>query len=850
MDTIGIDAVRQSLANPEIYGLYQLVWDKANSQIPAGNSSDADRLTRSQIAKEAAFVVLMDRKPENGSIVSLSLSEKQQLIARSTGLLEEINTAVGFQSGFVFYQEWQSRSKELINYLVAYDLLKAVSEATGGLGNAKDSLIAFTAHLYHRAMDTYTVFIWQFKFFEYQFNNHSIMTASALGLSAIIFNDNESPDPDYQPQNWINAGLWNLDNTLWVENGIYPRVSEPDTIAGYAEGPGYFDYGFENAFAFLRAFYNFLPDGYYPVTFNSITRDIRNPWYDPSYDSLYEWIHRIRLPDGSLPAIHDSPVFFGTSIIALSGKSRYNIPNPSYPPDDPMFRTQYIATLVSQGTYDIPPFQPLPLAGSLVFRSSWEPDAIYLHFIGKHGIPLSGAKAHHQGDASGFSLMANGELLAIDPGYPGAGEVSAVNKPTDHNLILVNGSGPLPPIGEAVSVETNTAWIENFFNTPLLDYGEVHASYFGVEVARKALFVNDNFFILGDFLTSANQNTYTFQFHGNGLYGGDPHGPEGSFLPDFGNQQGIYERDSTSLLVHVTATGGAPAYSFATDSLATGTSQYRDYSKMLVERQGIASAGFLSVFYPYEISVPEVIYVNTSPEISAVYIGSAPFEGLAFIRNEPEMTTIPASTSGIPVDITGNGTFTFAGFSNGLFLSLFLGNGDSLWFDTQIYIAADSRKTIAYEKTGEEEYGGYVSDSGWVSFFTEVELVPQSGNILACYNDLTANLVHVHFGGTTVFSLVVAEGVSDSVTVSSDPMFSVRPALQPGMYMLETDCRETSTAGIVVMSVTGQRILSERIRLVQGKNQHLLDIRDKSPGCYLVDITCMKKRQVVKIIHP
>ncbi|NQV01137.1 MAG: hypothetical protein HQ542_00695, partial [Bacteroidia bacterium] len=416
LDTTQIEIIRNTLSDPKIFSIYELVWNHANSAIPAGNTTDNERFTRSTIAKEAAFVALMNRKPANGSIIPLTPIEHEQLTAKSEQLLEEINTAVGFQSGWIFYQEWQHRSKELINYLIAYDLLRGQELAVGSLQLAKDSLIEFTAHLYHRAMATYTILIWQFKFFEYQFNNHSIMTASALGLAAVIFNDHEDPDPDYKPQNWIDAGLWNLDNTLWRENGIYPRCSEPDTVAGYAEGPAYFEYGFENAFPFIRALWNFLPDGTYPMTFNSVLRNIRNPWYDPNYTNLYEWMNLIRMPNGSSPAIHDSPIGFGTSITALSGNHRFNIPNPLYPPTDVMWRTQYIATNVPEGSFPDTLFRALPEAGSLLFRSSNDPDAVFLHLIGKHGIPLSGAKAHHQGYASSFSLMANGELLAVDPG--------------------------------------------------------------------------------------------------------------------------------------------------------------------------------------------------------------------------------------------------------------------------------------------------------------------------------------------------------------------------------------------------------------------------------------------------
>jgi len=54
----------------------------------------------------------------------MTVADHDSLILKSRILLENMNTDVGFQPGWVFYQEWQHRSKELISYLVAYDLLR------------------------------------------------------------------------------------------------------------------------------------------------------------------------------------------------------------------------------------------------------------------------------------------------------------------------------------------------------------------------------------------------------------------------------------------------------------------------------------------------------------------------------------------------------------------------------------------------------------------------------------------------------------------------------------------------------------------------------------------------------
>jgi hypothetical protein len=333
LDSSSIEEIRSTLSNPVVIDLYLSIWNNANSAIPQEDTSDGARLTRAIIAREAAFAVLMNQKWDNGTITELQPAERDSLTAKALNLLKTMNTHVGYQSGWVFYQEWQHRSKELIFYLTAYDLLKGA-----GISNqtARDSLIHFTGNLYHRAMDTYTILFIHLRFFDFQFDNHSIMTASALGLAAVVLNDHEDTNADYQPQNWINAGLWNLDNTLWIENGSYPRVSEPDTLAGYAEGPGYFNY----AFPFIRSLWNFLPDDSIAVTFNQTLRKIRNPWYDPSYYRIYDWMNKIRMPDGTEPAIHDSPIDFRTSITALSGRSEYNLPFPGITYDDPFIRIQ------------------------------------------------------------------------------------------------------------------------------------------------------------------------------------------------------------------------------------------------------------------------------------------------------------------------------------------------------------------------------------------------------------------------------------------------------------------------------------------------------------------------------
>ncbi len=743
-DSLEIPVVRNSLTDPDIQPLYNPVWWNAGNIIPSGNSTYTDRFARAGIAREAAFIYLMDRKPAGNTIVSLTQADRDTMLNRAIMLLESMNTEVDVGTFWTFYNPWQHRSKELISYLIAYDHLRGAGVPEGLLQTARNKLVLFAGNLYQKAMASYTFL--NLQFFTYQFNNHSIMTASALGLAAVILAEHTSTNINQQPLNWINAGLYNLDNTLWMENGVYPRVSEPDTLAGYAEGPNYFKYGFENAFPFIRAMGNFLPDGLYPVTFGSNTRHIKNPWFDDRFDRIYDWMNRIRMPDGSSPAIHDSYAGFGTTITALSGKPRFNWLNPGFTPNELTIRSQYIATHIPHGEISDSLFQPLPAAGSLVFRSSWSWDAIYMHFIGKHGIALTGAKAHHQGDASSFSLSAFGQLLAVDPGYPGASQASLTNKPEDHSLILVNGSGPLPPNGELVSTSTNTAYIEHYFDTPMLDYGEVRVSYSGAEIIRRNLFVRNRYFLLADFLSSTSSKTYTWQLHGHGIAGGAPASPEEAYYPDYSNYQGRYRRDSVSLLVRVSTPGTVPEFNHSTDSMAIAGG-FRKYSRMTA-RQNAANTVFLSALCPVIPSDSVSLLAQQTSQAAVYQILSGGFRDLVFSSFAGVPVTIQPDSVMSWQPVTGNGKVNFYSETDeGLFSTAFIREGDSLKAGNRQIIQVVPEGDIAWMHCDSILAAGFISGAATARLYSGGPMLPIYGPVQSVGYDPVSGMLVVQFSG-------------------------------------------------------------------------------------------------------
>jgi hypothetical protein len=850
LDSLEVPFVRSTLADPEILSLYGSVWSNAHSPVPPGNTGSDDRIARAMIAKEAAFVVLMDREYNAGVIDPLPAAERDTLVNKSVGLLESLNSAVGYQSGLSFYQEWQHRSKELITYLIAFDLLRGAGIPEEQLKPAEDSLLAFTAHLYQRAMATYTVYFLQLHFFTYQVNNHSIMTASALGLAALIFNSHEDTDPNYQPANWINAGLWNLDNTLWMENGSYPRVSEPDSLAGYAEGPNYFEYAFQNAFPFIRSMGNFLPDDSVAVTFNGVARNINNPWFDPRYDRLYDWMNRIRMPDGSSPPIHDSRNGFGTVITALSGNPAYNLANPGYSANDPFIRTQYIAAHMSHGAIQDSLFQALPQAGSLVFRSSWDTGAVYMHVIGKHGIALSGAKSHHQGDATSFILFAYGQLLADDAGYAGASLGSAVENATNHNLVLVNGYGPQPPTGEFVSTQTNTCHIENFFHTPLLDYGEVRTSYLGSDIIRKTLFVRSSCFFMTDFITSPLVNNYTFQLHGNGSYGHLPTDPEGAFLPDTIHGKCYYIRDSVHLVAQVLTPEGPGRFSLLPDSLAVSGDVFRHTTKFLVSRNNTDSALFLTTLYPYLGTEPDLSAVYPSGKTIATHLSDSGHHDLIFASLTGAETTLPSDSSGLSGSVTGNGKINFVSEeSDGTFSTAFIQSGTNLTLGGQNFIRTDRPLDVASENSGNNYISGFVSDSGVVELYTPVEVHIISGNVSSFENHPAGKTVQINFSGKCNFQL--APGLDINEGKVPDRGISVIAYPNPscnGLYNLTIFTDREGMAAISVNDLSGRNLSCSDVWLRKGISQCNLDLAAKPAGCYILSIRQSPRIAEIRLI--
>ena len=313
-----IAALKTSLASGKNINLYTEVYSNAISPAPAGNDLIGDKQSRAGIAKNAAFCFLLGVKPSGNTTTTLSATEKNNLKNASRILIEQLNTYVNILSNDSTenYNLWQWTSKQIIDYVSAYDLLRGGGATETELAVAKKALKIFTGNLYHEATKPDL----GFSFFQSTKNNHALMTAGAIGLSAVVLNNLQDTIEMYQPTKWINAAMWNIHNVLWWD---MKSQSSVDKISGYAEGPYYFKYAFCNLLPFFRAVGYYIKDTTTWYQFQDINRKIRNPWFDTNYLKIYDWFEAIRLPDGRMPAIEDSYTYCSFPELAILRNSKY-----------------------------------------------------------------------------------------------------------------------------------------------------------------------------------------------------------------------------------------------------------------------------------------------------------------------------------------------------------------------------------------------------------------------------------------------------------------------------------------------------------------------------------------------
>jgi hypothetical protein len=728
--------VQASLTAPNRHALYQTVWADVQGAPPADNTSASGRRARATWAKNAAFVLLLNRQPAGTNLAPVPDAAHDALVASTRGLLESLNSDVepfATWSG-ASYDNWQWRSKELIDYLIAYDLLRGAGETAPSLAAGQARLQAFAGNLYRQSTTPFM----GVSFYSAVKNNHTLMTAAALGMAAVVLNGTSSTDANQQPSRWASAGLYTIDNVLWRDA---QRQSDSTQVAGYAEGPYYCKYALLNCLPYFRAMGNFLSDGRLPYTFGSSTRSIRNPFFDPKYDQLYEWLTAIRLPDGRLPALEDSYVDMGVPELALTGKPQYV--KPMY--FDKMsgtgmaselaqlrdvtvdMRAAWLAAAVAPTAPTHPALTVLPSSGNLIFRSGADSAATYLHVYGRGGMAQSNSGGHNQGDASSFILESQGQLLALDPGYLSYGRRAEVGAATNHNLVLVDGAGPA--LGTPGATNSAPAAIQRTFQTPQLSYGEVTTAYQNASLTRKTLFVRNTYFLLADAVSAAAPHAYTWQLHGYGLEGGTA--TTGTFAGGLAEHEGVWQKNGVRLLAHVAATGNSATYTTATNLHETTYNTAENHTTLLVQQTGAAQTQFLAALYPYATQAPQV--ATTSQAATAALATAADgFIDVAFAQAD---TLLRTDASGrLPQAVQADGLLNFySAEANGDFAQLFVQAGTTLQVGPVAVLTSTRRADVSWQRSGPGHYAGYASRATTLTLALDSAPTAVRGTSVASY---------------------------------------------------------------------------------------------------------------------
>lgn len=771
--------IRSSLGSGENLLLFQSVSANAFSEIPTGTSL-AERIERSHIAKNAAFVNILGKKYDSGSIVDLSPEESQTLIDKVITILEtfpaDIDRITILNPGI--YDSWQWRSKEMIDFSIAYDLLIGSGVEADSLIDAKSHLQEFAGNLYTESTRDIAPPIYPFSFFDLVFNNHTIMTAAALGMTAIVINDAVSSDDAKKPLNWINTAMWTIENTHFIDA---KRQSEPGVIGGFAEGPSYLRYGMLNFLPMMRAMGNFAPSGSLTHTFNGIPRSIPNPWFDDRYDYLFSWMAKIRMPDGRMPAIEDTYValYFpelaqmkNPDYIWTNDYSRLRVASSlnsqlTFASTDS--RANYIASLPETGAADAPLFEALPVSGNLIFRSGTDSNSIFLHATAKNGIARSSSYGHNQADVTSFLIYAYGLDLALDPGYVSYSNRDLTGNADNHNMILVNGSGP--SIGSPQFSNDADGFIENTFSHAGLDYGETRTSYLNADITRSFLFVRKEYFLLSDFVASSAANNYTWQLHGYGIEGGNPDA-EGTFTSDFDNQRGTWTRNGVSLTVHCTAGSTGTGYSVIQDLHEISYNTTESHSVMNVTKNSVSDAQFVSFLYPYQTPAYSSSTLAAAG-LSALKISSDSYTDIIFSQEGSSLQTLSAEVSGLEEDISSDAAMTFFSVENSTAFEAaqwMIKNGTDLRFGSGQLLISDTPADVALLRTSITSFSGYVSRACTLTFYLNRTTVSASGDSLDSWSNPTSASVRMIFSGSSYFSI----NTDDPLPVELTSFFAAR----------------------------------------------------------------------------
>lgn len=824
-----LPALRQWIGgDPENFSLYQgLYADAWGANPPQTLVTNGDRRIAAHTAKNCAYVLLLNRKPvPPQTLDSLTTTEANSLRTKAINLLQRMNTDVEVYPDFGNYL-W--RANELVDNLIAYDLLKGAGVPDSSLDSARSLL-----HEYLTAFHTQVAFnTFGLGLTSLHVDNHTLRAVGALGMGAVVLNNATSSSVDGQPQKWIQTALWNIDNVLWRSP---VRQSEPGQIGGYAEGPHYLRFGMRHNLEFFHALHNFIPDTTFSVSFDGNTASVRHPWHDTNFHNLWEWVMRVRMPDGRDPQVEDCFAQTFNADMTLTEQSRFRPTyhgsrfNPAAPTtlweqlhhssDDVV--ADFLSAMTPPTTDSFALFQVLPTSGDVIMRSGWDTTSTYMHICAKSGIARSSANGHNHVDVTSFNLHARGQELAIDPGYLKWERRDEVDGPTHHNMLLIDGQGPTEAsTGNAGDVN---AAILSTFDFLRLDFASILATYRNTDIVRRPMFVRRDYFLLSDQVDAAQPHAYRWQLHALGLAGGDS--THGAFVLDPQAQSASWAKNGVNLHATVTASDGLSALLADSARHELRYDSAETHSVLHADKSGQAQTYFLAAMIPFQSDSPNVELLCAAA-CDAMAIRRGGFVDIASLRS-----TVTAVESGLAADLVGNaGMYFYSEDGQGDMDQMVLQEGDLLKIGPDTICWATSPSEYALARMDSTTYEAFAGEPATL-YFCHLGFVPASvigWNVVQSWTyDANLDRLVVVIGGAGRFTIhedfIIGAANPSDLTIHTWP--------NPVSDALNINCL-VAEGTIHVRSVDGKEAWG--MRFVNGP-QVTLDFAGRPAGAYLVTV--------------
>jgi hypothetical protein len=499
---------------------------------------------KAKAAKDQAFLYAIDRTIVDGEPAQFRTPAHRQEAgdtARTLLLSMYTRSRLAVPAPLGGHDRDINTSEELLQYSTAYDTLLGAGYAFTPADEAaiRTHITDLAAELY----ENYTVLGSAGGAATVLPNNHRSKSAAALGVAALALLDT-TPAPGAPPADFRAPAAWlafAIDQVDLVQRWTFVA---PD--GGYGEGPYYQRYAAQNLLPFARAWSH----ANHAQSWDVGGRVIPDLWTSAVYRQTQRWVLDTTLPNGGLAPIDDGNVdysyYFGAAPTTPADAAAFawrwaNAPTP-FDSDGSIDLSADSLIAYDDSVVPAPPSgSPTRFsteAGTAVFRSGWDANATEAVVLGEHGAAMElgrdregngkiASAAHEQPDTGSFTLGAYGQKLLLDPGYLTYEQRDLVGKATDHNLVLVNGKGPLDPflasiqwVGDLAGLPPvdGQGTISDTVDSALLDTATVTSTYAGTDVARRFFFVDDSYLVVADALQSApgTTPTYTWPLHGNG----------------------------------------------------------------------------------------------------------------------------------------------------------------------------------------------------------------------------------------------------------------------------------------------------------------------------------------------